>query len=79
MTGWDIVLPMFAVAILGGIGNYYGAIAAAFIIGLAENLGVVLLMTMGLSTAYRIAIAFLILIITLILKPQGLAVLFRRS
>lgn len=79
MTGWDIVLPMFAVAILGGIGNYYGAIAAAFIIGLAENLGVVLLMTLGLSTAYRIAIAFLILIITLILKPQGLAVLFRRN
>jgi len=79
MTGWSIVLPMFAVAILGGIGNFYGSIAAAFIIGLAENLGVVALITLGLSTEYRIAIAFLILIITLIVKPEGLAMLFRRA
>jgi len=79
MTGWDIILPMFAVAILGGIGNYYGAIAAAFIIGLAENIGVVGLIALGLSTTYRIGIAFLILIITLIMKPQGLAMLFRRA
>jgi len=79
MTGWDIILPMFAVAILGGIGNFYGAIAAAFIIGLAENIGVVGLIALGLSTTYRIGIAFLILIITLIVKPQGLAMLFSRA
>jgi len=79
MTGWDIILPMFAVVILGGIGNFYGAIAAAFIIGLAENVGVVALIALGLSTSYRIGIAFLILIITLIVKPQGLAMLFRRA
>jgi len=79
MTGWDIILPMFAVAILGGIGNFYGAIVAAFTIGLAENLGVVALIALGLSTSYRIGIAFLILIITLIVKPQGLAMLFRRA
>ena len=79
MTGWDIILPMFAVAILGGIGNFYGSIVAAFIIGLAENLGVVALVALGLSTEYRIAIAFLILIITLIVKPQGLAMLFGRA
>jgi len=79
MTGWDIILPIFAVVILGGIGNYYGAIAAAFIIGLAENIGVVGLIALGLSTTYRIGIAFLILIVTLIVKPQGLAMLFRRA
>jgi len=79
MTGWDIILPIFAVAILGGIGNYYGAIAAAFIIGLAENIGVVGLIALGLSATYRIGIAFLILIITLIVKPEGLAMLFRRA
>lgn len=79
LTGWDIILPIFAVAILGGIGNFYGAIAAAFIIGLAENVGVVGLIALGLSTQYRIGIAFLILIITLIVKPQGLAMLFRRA
>jgi len=79
MTGWDIILPMFAVAILGGIGNFYGSIVSAYIIGLAENLGVVLLMALGLSTSYRIAIAFIILILTLIIRPEGLAMLFRRS
>lgn len=79
MTGWDIILPMFAVAILGGIGNFYGSIVAAFIIGMAENLGVVALISLGLSTEYRVAIAFLILIITLIVRPQGLAMLFRRA
>jgi branched-subunit amino acid ABC-type transport system permease component len=79
MTGWDIILPVFAVTILGGIGNFYGAIAAAFIIGLAENLGVVGLIALGISTRYRIGIAFLILIMTLIVKPQGLAMLFRRA
>lgn len=79
MTGWDIILPIFAVAILGGIGNFYGSIVAAFIIGLAENLGVVALMALGLSTSYRIAIAFIILILTLIIRPEGLTMLFRRS
>jgi branched-subunit amino acid ABC-type transport system permease component len=79
MTGWDIILPIFAVAILGGIGNFYGAIAASFIIGLAENIGVVGLMALGVSTTYRIGIAFLILIVTLIVKPEGLAMLFRRA
>ena len=79
MTGWDVILPIFAVVILGGIGNFYGAIVAAYIIGLAENIGVVGLITLGLSTTYRIGIAFLILIITLIVKPQGLAMLFRRA
>lgn len=79
MTGWDIILPIFAVAILGGIGNFYGAIAASFIIGLAENIGVVGLMALGASTTYRIGIAFLILIVTLIVRPEGLAMLFRRA
>ena len=79
MTGWDIILPIFAVAILGGIGNFYGSIVAAFIIGLAENIGVVGLIAVGASTTYRIGIAFLILIVTLIVKPQGLAMLFRRA
>ncbi|MBE9482353.1 MAG: branched-chain amino acid ABC transporter permease [Chloroflexi bacterium] len=79
LTGWNIILPIFAVAILGGIGNFYGAIAAAFIIGLAENLGVVGLVALGLSTSYRLGIAFLILIVTLIVKPEGLAMLFRRA
>lgn len=77
MLGWDILLPTFAVTILGGIGSFYGAIAAAYIIGLAENIGVTLLAEAGVSTEYRMAIAFVILIITLIIRPQGLGRMFK--
>ncbi len=77
LLGWDILLPTFAVTILGGIGSFYGAIAAAFIIGLIENVGVVILVNLGLSTEYRMAIAFGILILTLLIRPQGLTRMFR--
>lgn len=73
MLGWDILLPMFAVTILGGIGNFYGLILASLILGFAENFGVVYLLRAGLSTEYRMAIAFLILIVLLIFRPKGLA------
>jgi branched-subunit amino acid ABC-type transport system permease component len=73
MLGWEILLPLFAVVILGGIGNFYGLIIAALIIGLVENFGVILLLSMGLSSEYRMAIAFLILIAVLIIRPKGLA------
>ncbi|MGI2335937.1 MAG: branched-chain amino acid ABC transporter permease [Dehalogenimonas sp.] len=76
-VGWDIILPTFAVVVLGGIGSFYGAIVAAFAIGLAENIGVVLLSEVGLSTQYRMAIPFVILIIVLIFRPQGLAKAFK--
>jgi branched-subunit amino acid ABC-type transport system permease component len=79
LLGWARILPVFAVTILGGIGSFYGAFAAAFIIGLAENIGVVALTQFGISTEYRMAIAFIILIITLIVRPQGLARAFRRA
>jgi len=36
--GWSIILPMFAAAILGGIGNAYGAMAGGMIIGLAQEI-----------------------------------------
>jgi len=73
LLGWEILLPAFAVTILGGVGSFYGAIAAAYIIGFAENIGVVFLANLGISTEYRMAIAFVILILTLIFRPRGLA------
>lgn len=73
MLGWEILLPIFAATVLGGIGNFYGLVAAALILGLAENFGVVLLSAAGLSTEYRMAVAFLVLILVLIFRPRGLA------
>jgi branched-subunit amino acid ABC-type transport system permease component len=77
VMGWNILLSVFAVTILGGIGSFYGAMVAAFIIGLAENVGIVLLAQFGLSTNYNTAISFAILIIVLLVKPEGLTRLFK--
>ena len=72
LLGWDILLPAFAVVILGGIGSFYGAIISGYILGFAENIGVLLLSDLSLSTGYRPAIAFIILILVLILRPAGI-------
>lgn len=72
LLGWEILLPAFAVVILGGIGSFYGAILAAYILGFAENFGVMMLSDLSISTGYRPAIPFIILIIVLILRPAGI-------
>jgi branched-subunit amino acid ABC-type transport system permease component len=72
LMGWELILPAFAVIILGGIGSFYGAILGAYILGFAENLGVVLLSELSISTTYRPAISFLILILIILIKPTGL-------
>ena len=65
--GWFLILPMFASVILGGIGNVYGAIAGAYIIGIAQELSVPLL-----GSEYKLAVALAIMIIILLVRPQGL-------
>lgn len=70
--GWEILLPAFTTTILGGIGNFHGMLAAAYVLGLAENIGVVALSALDLSTDYRPAVAFIILVIMLIFRPTGL-------
>ncbi|MEI9953828.1 MAG: branched-chain amino acid ABC transporter permease [Pseudomonadota bacterium] len=60
-------LKAFVAAVLGGIGSIPGAVLGGLLIGLAEQL------TAGyLSPAYRDAITFVILILILLLKPEGL-------
>ncbi|WP_338462978.1 branched-chain amino acid ABC transporter permease [Synechococcus elongatus IITB7] len=65
--GWNLILPLFASAILGGIGSPYGAIAGGLILGLAQELS-----TYWLPAEYKLAVAFVILIAVLLIKPQGL-------
>ncbi len=72
LVGWEVLLSAFAVVILGGLGNLYGTILAAYILGFAENIGVVVLSALSLSTGYRPAIAFVVLIVVLLFKPTGL-------
>jgi branched-chain amino acid transport system permease protein len=60
-------LKGFCAAMLGGLGNGLGAIAGGFLLGILEALGAGLI-----SSAYKDAIAFVILLIVLLLRPSGL-------
>lgn len=65
--GWFLILPLFASVILGGIGNPYGAIAAAFIIGITQEVS-----TPWLGSQYKQGVALFILILVLLIRPKGL-------
>jgi neutral amino acid transport system permease protein len=65
--GWFLILPMFASVILGGIGNPYGAIAGGLAIGIAQELSVP-----WLGADYKLGVALLIMIVILLVRPQGL-------
>ena len=65
--GFDLLLPLFAAAILGGIGSVPGAFLGALIIGLGEAATVQLA-----GAQWRAAVAFVVLIAVLIVKPSGL-------
>ncbi|MBK8230058.1 MAG: branched-chain amino acid ABC transporter permease [Candidatus Eisenbacteria bacterium] len=60
-------LKAFVAAVLGGIGNIPGAVVGGLVLGLAETL-----VSGYLSSTYRDAIAFVLLIVILIVKPSGL-------
>lgn len=65
--GWFLILPMFASIILGGIGNPYGAIAGALVIGVVQEVS-----TYWLRTEYKLAVALGIMILVLLVRPQGI-------
>jgi branched-chain amino acid transport system permease protein/neutral amino acid transport system permease protein len=67
VMGWRILLPVFAAAILGGIGKPYGAIVGGLVIGLAQEYS-----TVFLSPPYKPAVAFALMVVMLIFKPTGL-------
>jgi neutral amino acid transport system permease protein len=65
--GWYLILPLFASVILGGIGNPYGAIAGALVIGVAQEVS-----TYFLRPEYKLGVALLIMVLVLLVRPQGL-------
>ena len=65
--GWMAGLKGFVAAILGGLGSLSGAAMAGVVIGLAENLA-----AGYIDAGYKDAIAFIILILVLLIRPQGL-------
>lgn len=65
--GMTAVSKAFAVVILGGLGNVGGAIVAGFILGLTETYTVAYV-----SSSIKDIVTFVILILTLIFRPQGI-------
>lgn len=65
--GWDLLLPAFAAAVLGGIGSPAGAVLAGIGLGIVQELS-----TPVVGFIYKIALAFVALIAVLLVRPQGL-------
>jgi branched-chain amino acid transport system permease protein len=65
--GWIYGLKAFTAAILGGIGNIPGAMVGGILLGVVEALG-----SAYISIAWKDAIAFVVLILILIVRPTGL-------
>jgi branched-chain amino acid transport system permease protein len=65
--GVELLLPLFAAVILGGIGSIWGAVLGGLIVGLAESASVTVV-----GAEYRSAAAFGVLILILLFKPNGL-------
>lgn len=65
--GYLMGIKAFTAAVLGGIGNIYGTVLGGFILGLAESFGIWLI-----SSDYKDAYSFIILLLILIIRPTGL-------
>jgi neutral amino acid transport system permease protein len=65
--GFELLLPIFAAVILGGIGSPFGALVAGLVLGVVIELS-----TLVVEPRWKVTFGFLALIITLIIRPQGI-------
>ena len=65
--GFTLLLAIFATVILGGIGDVYGALAAGFVLGIVIEWS-----TLLIDFRYKFVVGFLVLILVLIVRPQGI-------
>jgi branched-subunit amino acid ABC-type transport system permease component len=65
--GWIFLLPLFAAVILGGQGSITGALAGGLVLGIAQQVS-----TAWLKATYKPAVAFMVMVIVLLLRPQGI-------
>ena len=65
--GFELLLPIFAAVVLGGIGNAFGALAAGIVLGVVIEWS-----TFFVDSGLKLAVGFVILIIVLIIRPQGI-------
>jgi len=65
--GFELLLPIFAAVVLGGIGDAFGALAAGIVLGLVIEWS-----TLFIEARWKVAIGFLVLVLALIVRPQGI-------
>jgi neutral amino acid transport system permease protein len=65
--GFQLLLPIFAAVILGGIGDAYGALAGGMLLGVVTEWS-----TLFIDAKWKIGVGFAVLILALILRPQGI-------
>ena len=65
--GFELLLPIFAAVVMGGIGNAYGALAGGVVLGLVIEWS-----TLFIDARWKTAIGFVVLILVLIVRPQGI-------
>lgn len=65
--GWELLIPAFAAMIVGGIGSPIGAVVGGVLLGVASELSVPFV-----GPSYKIAVAFVVLLLVLLLRPRGL-------
>jgi branched-chain amino acid transport system permease protein len=67
LIGFKTILSIFAAAVVGGLGSLPGAVVGALVVGIGEELSLLIL-----SPAYRSAIGFLAILAVLTLRPRGI-------
>ena len=65
--GFELLLPIFAAVILGGIGDAFGALAAGMVLGVMTEWS-----TLIIDARWKVAVGFVVLIVVLIIRPQGI-------
>jgi neutral amino acid transport system permease protein len=65
--GFSLILSIFAAVVVGGIGNANGALAGGLLIGVVQEWS-----TLVIDPAMKVAVGFAVLILVLLIRPQGL-------
>jgi len=69
--GFTLLLPVFAAVVLGGIGSAYGALVGGLALGLVMEVSTWSALAGGAPPVYKPVVAFALLILVLLLRPQG--------
>jgi neutral amino acid transport system permease protein len=65
--GFELLLPIFAAVVLGGIGNAFGALTAGIVLGVVIEWS-----TLFMASGLKLVVGFGILIIVLVIRPEGI-------